>query len=133
MSLNEVDRATLVKLEYDKALRFLKQADKNFAECEWEIAANRYYYACFHAVQALFVKNGIESHKHAGLLRLFGQHFIQTGIIDKPLGSFLNRMEQLRTKADYNVVFTVTKEELETMVEPSHTLIDSIADLLNDN
>ena len=55
------------------------------------------------------------------------------GIIDKPLGSFLNRMEQLRTKADYNVIFTVTKEELETMVEPSHTLIDSIADLLNDN
>lgn len=130
MSLSDTDRETLVKLEYEKAQRFLNQADNNYKVEEWEVAANRYYYACFHAVQALFIRNSIASHRHAGLLRLFGQNFIQTGMIDRSFGPFLNKMEQLRTKADYDVFFLVGKEDIDAMVEPSHLLVERVGQIL---
>ncbi len=130
MSLNETDRQVLINLEYEKAKRFIEQANNNYKIGIWDIAANRYYYACFHAVQALFIKDGIESHRHAGLLRLFGQHYVKTEVIDRKFGPFLHQMEQLRTKADYNVLFEVNKEELDSMIEPSHELIEAIGELL---
>ena len=93
------------------------------------MAANRYYYACFHAVQALFVHNGLAARRHAGMLSQFGLHFIKTGIIEDRLGGFLTRMEQLRQKGDYNCVFSITKDELYTIVEPAHELIEVIEQL----
>ncbi len=61
----------------------------------------------FHAVQALFIHNGLASKTHSGMLSQFGLHFIKTGIIEDRLGGFLTRMEQLREKGDYNCVFSI--------------------------
>lgn len=55
MALNDEERKTMVGLEMEKADRFLKQASMMTDMEQWDIAANRYYYACFHAVQALFI------------------------------------------------------------------------------
>lgn len=52
MSLNEEDRKILVQLEMEKARTFLGQANEMYRQKYWDIASNRYYYACFHAVQA---------------------------------------------------------------------------------
>jgi len=57
MGLNDEDRKTMVGLEMEKADRFLKQAGMMCEMEQWDMAANRYYYACFHAVQALFIHN----------------------------------------------------------------------------
>ena len=51
MALNDEERKTMVGLEIEKADRFLKQADMMTDMEQWDMAANRYYYACFHAVQ----------------------------------------------------------------------------------
>ena len=94
------------------------------------MAANRYYYACFHAVQALFIHNGLSTRRHKGMLTQFGLHFIKTGIIEDRLGAFLTRMEQLREKGDYNCIFEVTKDELLTFVEPAKELVNKIKQLI---
>ena len=64
------------------------------------------------------------------MLTQFGLHFIKTGIIEDRLGAFLNRMEQLREKGDYNCLFDVTKDELLTFVEPAKELVDKIKQLI---
>lgn len=130
MSLKEEDRRTMVGLELKKSAHFLKQADMMRDLQEWDMAANRYYYACFHAVQALFVHNGLAARRHTGMLTQFGLHFIRTGIIEDRLGGFLTRMEQLREKGDYNCVFTVDEFELQTIVGPAHELTDKIIQLI---
>ena len=96
MSLNDDERKTMVGLQMEKANRFLGQAEMARDLQQWDMSANRYYYACFHAVQALFIYNGLGSKTHSGMLRQFGLHFIKTGIIEDRLGGFLTRMEQLR-------------------------------------
>ena len=132
MSLSEQDRKTIVGLQIEKAERFIRQAEMVSDMQQWDLAANRYYYACFHAVQALFIHNGLASKRHAGMLSQFGLYFIKTGIIEDRLGGFLTRMEQLRNKGDYNCVFAVNKEELFTIVEPANELVKVITKLIRE-
>lgn len=130
MSLNDGERKAMVGLQMEKANRFLEQAEMVRELKQWDLAANRYYYACFHAVQALFIHNGLASKRHSGMLSQFGLHFIKTGIIEDKLGGFLTRMEQLREKGDYNCIFSVSEEELCTIVEPAHELVTVITRLI---
>ncbi len=131
MSLNDDERKTMVTLQMEKASRFLEQAEMVRGLQQWDLAANRYYYACFHAVQALFIHDGLASKRHSGMLSQFGKYFIKTGIIEDRLGGFLTRMEQLREKGDYNCIFSVNEEELCTIVEPAHELVKVIASLIH--
>ena len=131
MSLNDEERKTMVGLQIEKANRFLQQAEMVRDLQQWDLAANRYYYACFHAVQALFIHNGLASKTHTGMLRQFGLHFIKTGIIEDRLGGFLTRMEQLREKGDYNCIFSINEDELSTIVEPAHELVKVITNLIH--
>ena len=128
--LNDEERKTIVGLELEKADRFLKQANTMCDMEQWDMAANRYYYACFHAVQALFIHNKLASRRHSGMLTQLGLHFIKPGIIEDRLGAFLTRMEQLREKGDYNCLIEVTKDELLTLVDPAKELIDKIKQLV---
>jgi uncharacterized protein (UPF0332 family) len=130
MGLNDKERKTIVGLELEKADRFLKQANTMCDMEQWDMAANRYYYACFHAVQALFIHNKLASRRHSGMLTQLGLHFIKPGIIEDRLGAFLTRMEQLREKGDYNCLIEVTKDELLTLVDPAKELIDKIKQLV---
>lgn len=131
MSLSEEDRDILVQLELEKARTFLNQADEMYKLKYWDIASNRYYYACFHAVQALLIHNGFSARTHDGLITTFGLHFIKTGKIESRLGAFLSRMEQLRKKGDYNCIYSVSEEDIATMAMLAKELIDKIEELLH--
>ena len=130
MSLSEEDRQILVRLQMEKARTFLSQADEMYRQKYWDIASNRYYYACFHAVQALLINNGLSVRTHDGLITAFGLHFVKTGKVDSRLGAFLSRMEQLREKGDFNCIYTVSEDEISTMAEPAKELIEKIEELL---
>lgn len=132
MSLNENDRQIVVKLQMDKARLFLEQADQMCKQHYWDIASNRYYYACFHAIQALFIHNGISCHTHDGLITLFGLHFVKTGKVESRFGAFLSRIEQLRKKGDYNCIYSVSEEEILSMIKPAKELIQKVENLINE-
>lgn len=123
MKLSQEERNQVVKLEIEKAKNFIQQADEMCRLQYWDIAANRYYYACFHAVQALLIANGYSSHTHNGLISQFGLHFVKTNIVPVKYGSFLSRMELMRKNGDYNCIITISEEELATMIEPAKELV----------
>ena len=50
MSLNDDERKTMVGLQMEKANRVMNQAEMVSKMQQWDLAVNRYYYACFHAV-----------------------------------------------------------------------------------
>lgn len=131
MSLSQKEIETLINLHLEKADSFLSQADEMCNLNHWDLATNRYYYACFHIIHALFVANGIVAHTHDGLVSLFGKEFVQKGKVDKELGRFMSRMEQLRKLADYNCVASVSAEEVTELKEPAHKLFTQIKTILN--
>lgn len=120
----------LVSLQTEKAKRFLTQADEMANLKHWDLAANRYYYACFHAVQALFIAKGVNAHTHAGINTQFSLHFVKTGVVDISYGSFLARMFQLRQKADYNCAYEVSESEVQEIVELTHNSVKTIISLI---
>lgn len=124
------ERQILVKLQVERAHRFVNQADEMMALGYSDMAVNRFYYACFHIVQALFIQKEIVAHTHAGMLTQFSNHFVRTGIVEIEVGSFLARLFQLRQKADYNCAYDISKEEAETLKEPTHQFIEKIDSLI---
>lgn len=120
----------LVSLQTEKAKRFLTQADEMANLKHWDLAANRYYYACFHAVQALFIAKGVNAHTHAGINTQFSLHFVKTGVVNISYGSFLARMFQLRQKADYNCAYEVSESEVQEIVELTHNFVKTIISMI---
>lgn len=129
MSLTDNERASIVQLRMDKAKTFLAEANKMVEMKLWDMAVNRFYYACFHAAQAAIVHFGFAAHTHAGTISVFGLNFVKTGKISTELGVFFSRMEQLRMKADYNCDYDVTQEDVESMIAPAHKFCDAIKEM----
>ena len=131
MSLSEEDRNTMKQHYLAKADAMLLRADEFYAQQDYSLAAKRFYYACFHAIHALFMMDGIYAKSHEGMNVLFSQHYVKTEKVERKVGPFITKLESLREKADYNVIFEVTAEDLETMQPLSHELITLIHQLLD--
>lgn len=99
----------------------------------WSLAANRFYYACYHMVHAIFITRGIATKTHDGTLTELGKYFILTGQLDKKYGRFYARMIQLRIKADYNSIAEVTEAEVIEMAPLSHEFVSALESLLSKN
>lgn len=136
MSITQEEKQLLVQLQCEKADSFLQQADFLYKNKMWDITANRYYYAMFHLVQALFITNGISSHTHAGMINMFHLHFVKSQKVPKELGILLSRMEQMRERADYNCSYDVTEKEIieiKPFVITFFEKVKSLIDIQQDN
>ncbi len=125
-----MDLELLISLQKQKSHRILAEADEMVSLKHWDIASNRYYYACYHMLQALFISRGISAKSHDGSLTYLGKYFILPGEVEKKFGRFFARMVQLRQKADYNSIAEVTEDEVHEMAPLSHDFIESLEQLI---
>ena len=126
------ERKLLVNMQVERTRRFVKQADEMMEMGYSDMAVNRFYYACFHIVQALFIQREIVAHTHSGMLTQFSLHFVKTEMVSLEDGSFLARLFQLRQKADYNCAYDITKEEALSLKEPTHAFVEKIEKLIKE-
>ncbi len=131
MSLTDEERAILVNLEYEKGKSFLEQAEKIVELGYWDMVANRLYYAVFHAVSALLIKNWHKVGTHKGVVLLFGQHYIKTGIFSINEGRLYSQLQTMREKADYVCTFQTSQEEIVPMLEPARKMIEKIGGIVS--
>lgn len=85
MTLQNEDRNNMVKLEFDRAWKIMHEAEINLANELWNVVGNRVYYAIFHGVSGLLIKNGLKVGSHKGASVMFARHFVQTGIFSHDL------------------------------------------------
>jgi uncharacterized protein (UPF0332 family) len=69
MTLNEENRNALVTFRIERAKETLIEAKDNAELGHWRVVANRLYYACFYAVNALLIKNEITAHTLSSQLK----------------------------------------------------------------
>jgi len=131
MSLGNEEKRTLSGLHMSKAKECLRDSEIALSNQSLSMAANRLYYACFNAIHALFVMQGVYSKTHEGLNVLFNLHYVKTGIFDIKFGAFLNHMENLREKADYNVVYEVCNDDIDQMKPVVYELVQKVEELLS--
>lgn len=131
MSLNGQEIAEMVRLHIEKAHQNLSDAQLLFESESLSSATGRLYYAVFHAVHALFVANGISSKTHHCMNTQFNEHFIKTGKIEVKYGRVVANLEYLREKAEYDIIFRISRDEYEALQPVACELIQKIESLLD--
>ena len=133
MSLNDEERKLLVEFEVEKAHQLIDQFPILESAELWDTLANHVYYAVFHAVTALLIKNGLHAGSHQGVSVLFNKHFVKENLIDEKYGRLLARLENKREKSDYTCLFETTKEEVLPMIPQAKEMISIIENLIDSN
>ena len=110
----------------EKAKRFLRTAELSFNDGDYDSCVSRCYYGMFFMTEALLLTKKITASTHKGVIALFGEHFIKTGIIRKDLGKALRRAYDLRQKGDYSTGFIVSENEAKEILKVSKEFLSEI-------
>ncbi len=127
--LDEESRKALVSYRIEQAQSTLQDAELLLANDRLNSAANRIYYACFYATEALLIKNAVRAATHAGVRQMFGLHFVQSGKVDTKWGRFLSQVESMREGADYDFFIHYDKEELLQILPKAKEYISILSQL----
>jgi len=133
MSLIEKDRDAIVKYRIEKAKDLFAQIPVLMENKFYATAANRLYYACYHAVTALLIKDNHKTHTHSGVKTLLGLHYLTQNKIEKSYGKMYNHLFNLRQSGDYEDLFEVDEEDVTPFLEPAEKFIAEIEKLINTN
>jgi uncharacterized protein (UPF0332 family) len=99
-----------IQYRLDKANESLLAADNLLSANFHSVAVSRMYYACFYAASAALLLKEIHAKSHSGVLKMFSQHYVQTGIISTELSFYYSEMFNRRQISDYDDFVTITKE-----------------------
>ena len=122
--MNEPLDMEYIRSLWDRAVQSLETAEAMSDQPDW--AANRAYYAAFHAVSALFAVEGQYFKKHSGVRSAFHQHLIKTGRLENELGREYDLLLGLRGKADYGGVEHATHEEVDIALSTARRILRSV-------
>lgn len=89
--LTDQDRKDIVRYRMENAMATLAEVDVHVQNQFYNTAANRLYYACYYAVSALLIANGIATKSHDGVIQMFGLHFIRTGVFPTHYGKYYSQ------------------------------------------
>lgn len=131
MRLNPENRKSIVELEIEKSFLNLDQAMLAREHQYWDLVANRLYYALFHAISGLLIKNEIPVKSHKGAIMMFNFHFVKTGIIPLEMGRMASYLQSKREEADYNCHMSVDIEDIEPYFEICENLLHKIKEMIN--
>ena len=78
---------------------------------------------------ALLTKD-LSASSHKGVMSLFGEHFIKTGIFDRDLGKALSDAYDKRLIGDYGIGFILTEGEARDMLETAKNFVQTLKSYL---
>lgn len=95
-------------------------------------AANRSYYAIFHAMRAVLAFNEIDMKHHSGIISEFRRLYIKTGIFPTELSKIISELFDTRTESDYDDFFVISKEEVGEQIASAEMFISVIKNYLKE-
>lgn len=131
MSLSIEERNIIVSLELKRARETYDDIGCLISANRLNGAANRMYYAVFHAVCALLIHDGHQVSTHKGSHALFSLHYIKTDILPREYGQLYSQLQTMREESDYNCAYDVEMDEIEQRLKPAKRLIEDIERLVS--
>lgn len=125
------EKEALVSYRLESAKEKLKAAVALLAEGYYKDSVGRSYYAIFTTARALLATKRLDSVKHSGVIALFNQHFVKTGVVDKETSKLIEKAKLYRERADYGDYFIVSKEEAESQIDSANKFISDIEKVVN--
>ena len=91
------NKQAISKVRFEKAEECLADAKLLLERESYKSAANRSYYAVFHAMRAVLAYDGYDSKKHSGIIAEFRRLYIKTGIFESSMSDTIRSLFDLRT------------------------------------
>lgn len=110
------------KVRFDHAKECLRDAKLLLAGESYRSAANRAYYAIFHAMRAVLALDGVDMKHHSGIISEFRKRYIKTGVFD----ASLSELSDVREGSDYNDFFIVSKADTAEQVQAAGTFLTAV-------
>jgi len=104
------EELSIVKTCMERSNHTLNSVDNAIAMEQWGFAVNWLYFAVLYSANALFEKNEIQIKSLRFAKSVLNKHFVIPHILDGDKFRIFSRLEKLRKKADYNVLYEVTEE-----------------------
>lgn len=120
------EQLDLCHYRFSKAEKYLQDAKATLSLQMYDTAANRSYYAIFHAVRALLALDNKDFKKHSGVISYFQMSYIKTGIFDKQLSDIIKSAFLLRQDSDHEDFYLISHEEVETQVSEAEVFLQTI-------
>jgi uncharacterized protein (UPF0332 family) len=93
----------------------LHEADLLIEQQLFSGALNRVYYAAFYAARALLATRNLDSSRHSGVIGLFQEHFVRTGLVPVETARALPRAFEKRQTSDYGDFSEPSSDEVLTL------------------
>ena len=111
--MKKEDRIAYAKTRLEHAEQCLQTARANEINNDYRAAANRSYYAIFHAMRAALAMIDIEEQsRHAGVISVFRRAYIKTGLFPEHLSDIITSAFEIRNECDYDDFFIISKAEI---------------------
>jgi len=114
----------------EKAEKFLTTAEHALNIGDYDSCVSRCYYAMFFMAEAVLLTKNVSASSHKGIISLFGEHFVKTGIFDREMGKALNDAYDKRLVGDYGIGFIVTEEEARDLLETAQNFVQKLENYL---
>jgi len=124
------DKKALSDARFDHAKECLDAAKSLLASSNYKSAANRSYYAIFHAMRAVLAFDGIDMKHHSGVISEFRKLYIKTNIFDIKLSQIISVLFDIRTESDYDDFFIISKSEVQEQIENAEYFLTEIEKFL---
>jgi len=118
------DILKLIEYRFGQAEETLTVAKEMLPNGHYRDAVNRAYYAMFYCGLGLLASKNLGSSKHSGVLSLFSQHFVKTGMFSAESGGHLRKAFEIRQKSDYREFVEIKKEEAEETLRNAEEFIN---------
>ncbi len=120
----------LVSYRLQRARETLADARILADASRWNPCVNRLYYACFYAVSALLIQEGLSSTKHTGLRSLFNRHFVKTNKVPKDKARVFNDLFERRQEGDYVDFVSFEESQVLPWLPEAEAFVQNLADLI---
>jgi uncharacterized protein (UPF0332 family) len=120
----------LVQYRLARAREALAEASLLLDSGHANTGVNRLYYACFYAVSALLLTQGLTATSHSGLRTLFHQHVIRPGLLPLGQGPLYDRLFDQRQRSDYADLVRFGVDEVCAWAMEAQAFVDVVAVLI---
>ena len=110
----------------------LREAKLLLDNGEYRGAANRAYYAAFHALRAVLALDDFDSKKHSGVISKFRETYIKTGRFTPEMSDTISSLFRIRSASDYDDFYIASKADVEMQYQRAEKLVAEIERYLSE-
>ena len=123
--MQEHERKALSQARLEHAVECLSAARNLLETGNYKSAANRSYYAVFHAMRAVLAFDEIDMKRHSGVISEFRRRYIKTEIFETRMSEIISVLFDVRTDSGYDDFFVISKADTAVQIENGTGITES--------